>query len=62
MQMQGNIHLQDEMHHGTPRVDCRPSKSLQLFLQFHNALINGVLDYRQLLANSIDEVVGQLGR
>lgn len=48
------------MHHGAAGVDCRAAQGLQLTLQVDDAIVDGVLDDRQLLADGVDEVRRQL--
>ena len=53
-------HLEDEVDHGSACDHCRASQGLQLPIQADDAIIDGVLDHWQLLADGVDEVRGQL--
>lgn len=53
--------LQDEMHHGAPSSDGRATQRFQLPFKVDDTVVDGMLDDRQLLADGVDEVSGQLG-
>lgn len=48
------------MDHGAAGGDSGAAQGLQLALQVDDAVVDGVLDDRQLLADGVDEVRGQL--
>ena len=54
-------YLEDEVDHGAAGGDCRAAQRLKLAVQVDDAVVDGVLDDGQLLADGVYEVRGQLG-